>query len=107
VRHEVWEYARRVSDALGASGGGGGLKQRRAPLPEPPPPSAAEDTHPRADVQQLRAGDNPGVRLRLRLLAPLPESPQRLHRSFAAADRSGAVVALALFGHNLPPALRG
>jgi tetratricopeptide (TPR) repeat protein len=96
MRQDVWEHATRASELLS---GKMGLKPRKLAslLAELPP---AQEGQP--GLGDLKPGANPSVRLVLKLLAPLPSHAQRLHHSFAVADRDGAVAALAVYGKSTP-----
>jgi len=49
-------------------------------------------------LANLSVGANPNKKCVLKLLGPLPSHSARLHHSFAVADGTGTVVALALYG---------
>lgn len=92
VRQDVWEYATRASELLSSKLG---LKPRKLAslLAEMPPAQEGQ-----LKLAELKPGPNPSARLVLKLLAPLPSHTQRLHHSFAVADRDGAVAAIAVYG---------
>lgn len=104
MRQDVWEYATRTTELLATKVG---LKPRKVAslLAELSPSNLDHQIKgmeglagSRCGLKHLAVGVNPDAECVLKLLSPLPSHSQRLHNSFAVADHSGAVAALAIYG---------